>query len=64
MAKTTYLALTPVVHNGELFGEGESLTLEDKHAQPLLALHAIAVKPNKVPAAPPAGEVPPPPPAA
>lgn len=60
MAKTTYLALTPIVHNGESFGEGESLTLEDKHAQPLLALAAIAVKPNKAPAAPPPSDPPPP----
>ncbi len=42
MAKKTYEVASPITHDGEDYAVGESITLEDKAAAPLLAVKAIA----------------------
>ena len=37
MAKKTYLARTPIDHDGERYEIGEPIELEDKQAAPLVA---------------------------
>lgn len=39
----SYTVLTPVLHNGESFGPGDSIDLDSVTADPLLAVAAIAV---------------------
>lgn len=39
--KKDYMVVTPVDHNGDRYEVGAKITLEDKHAEPLLAVNAI-----------------------
>ncbi len=52
MAKKTYQALTPIDCDGERYEIGEPIELEDKQAQPLLAVSAIEAPPEKAAKAP------------
>lgn len=47
MAKKTYLARTPIDHDGERYEIGEPIELEDKQAAPLVACGAIGAPPAK-----------------
>lgn len=41
--KLDYRVVSPVEHDGERFEEGMQIALDPKHAEPLLAVRAIAV---------------------
>lgn len=52
MAKKTYLAKTPIEHDGEDFAIGDPIELDDKTQAPqLLAVEAIELAPEKKAAA-------------
>lgn len=44
--KKDYTVQSPVVHDGQRFEIGETISLEDQHAGPLLAVRAILAKPE------------------